>query len=408
MPGSGGKRRPSTIYVDDADLAKALAPELKKIGVNCRVRHTLREAEEALQALSRTLGEKDPIPGLLEAPGVTPFLVKRLFEAAAFFYREAPWRWIDDGNPLEIRYPVDSQPRYAVVMGYGGEAYGLAIYDSTDILRKTYAGKPLDQLMGQEDWTVLLFGEAIEAPFDDLDAIEAHDLPIAGNDAYPFPFRVGLSERPTRPGKSDILRLEAALRGIPHFVQDHMKAVEGFPRPVEKTLQITTASGEDRIHLRYPVPGFEVFPTDEMIIEAETARAQDRNVELLDLFEHWLRNQDLSDRTIQMHLDNLERFAHRYLTDEGGALATPCPADEADLEDVDDFLADWILHEVKGDPIEVVKSHVASLNRFYVCLRETEQMPTGDSYEITDFLQHAREDYLGIAREANRQTPATE
>lgn len=408
MRGSGGRRRPSTIHVDDADLAKRLAPELKRIGVHCRFRRALPEAEEALQALSRALGDEDPIPGLLEAPGVTSFLVKRLFEAAAFFYREAPWRWIDDGTPLEIRYPVDSQTRYAVVMGHGGQVYGLAIYDSTDILHRTYAGTPPDQMMGREDWIVLLYGEAIETPFDDLDAIEAYDLPIAGENAYPFPFQIGLTEHPVRPGKSDVLRLEAALLGIPRFVQDHMKADEGFPRPTEKTLEITTASGEDRIFLRYPVPGFEIFPTSEMVVQAETARAHDRNSELLDLFEQWLHNQDLSDRTIQMHLDNLERFAHRYLTDEGGALATPCPADEADLEDVDDFLADWILYEVDGDPVEVVTSHLASLNRFYVCLRETGQMPTVDSDEIIDFLQDSREDVLKVAREADETTSATE
>ncbi len=254
-PGSGRKRRPSVIHLDDAGLAEALAPELEKVGVACKFRRTLREVEQALEAMGQFLGDEETIPGLLETRGVTPFMVKGVFEAAAFFYREAPWRWIDDANPIEMRYPVDSKPRYAVVMGYGGEAYGLAIYDSTDVLRDTYAGTPAEQLLGRETWTVLLFGEAIETPFNDLDAIEAHDWPIADKYAYPLLLRVGL-ERPSRPGKSDLRRLEAALLAIPCFAQEHMRADEGAPRPFEETVSLAMADGKDRIHLRYPVPGF--------------------------------------------------------------------------------------------------------------------------------------------------------
>jgi hypothetical protein len=397
--GSGGKRRPTIIQLDDEVLTEALTPELEKVGVSCEFRHTIRETEQALQALERFLGDEEPIPGLLDVPGVTPFLIKGLFEAAAFFFREAPWYWVDDSNPIELHYPVGSQPRYAVVMGHGGQAYGLAIYNSTDVLHKTYAGTPLDQLAGRETWTALLFGEAIETPFDDLDAIEIHDWPVAGKYAYPLPVQIGLSGRPTRPGKSDLLRLEAALLAIPRFVQKHTRANEELPRPAEETLTITMADGEDQIHLRYPVPGFEVNLEDEGPIVADAGGARDHNAELLSAFEQWLCSQGLSTKTIQMHLENIRRFAQDYLADEGGSLGLPCPVDEAVLADVDAFLGDWLHYRSDRALVETVKSHIASLKKLYICLRELGQMPAEDSEEILTLLQEDREYYLELARE---------
>lgn len=398
-PNAGGKRRPTVVYVDDTTLVEALASELETIGVRCEFRSILREAEQALQALADFMGEEDAIPGLLKVPGVTPFMGGGLFEAAAFFFREAPWRWIDDGQPVEIRYPVNSQPRYAVVMGHGGQTYGLAIYDSTDVLHETYAGKPPDQLIGRHTWTALIFGEAFEMPFDDLDAIEIYDWPVAGQYAYPLVFQISLSGRPARPSKSELLRMEAALLAIPRFAQKHMRAHVGLPQPAKETLSISMADREDRITLIYPVPGFETPSEDGWASIAEEMGVYERNGELLDIFERWLREQRLLAKTIQKHLDNVDRFANSYLADAGGALELPGPADEAVPEDIDDFLADWLLYEEDQRPLEAVKSHVASLKKFYLCLEETGEMPVEDARVLRHVLQEDRAYYLETARD---------
>lgn len=398
-PGSGGRRRPTVIYFDDAVLTKVLAPELEKLAIRCTFRHSLPKAEQALQALERPLGSERTIPALLETPGVTPRMGQRLFEAAAFFYRQAPWRWIDDANPIEIRYPVDSQTRYAVVMGQGGETYGLAIYNSTDVLRETYAGTPPDQLIGREAWTALLFGLAVETPFDDLDAIEVHDWPIAAKDAYPLPLKIGLSAEPTRPGPPDLLRMEAALLAIPRFVREHMIGGGRHPRPAEEMLEIKMTTGEAQVHLRYPVPGFELVFEDESTALAEMVAVRDRNAELLHAFAQWLRSQDLPAATIRTHLDNIDRFAERYMAAEGGSLRIPCPADEAAPVDIDEFLADWLPYQGDRPLVGIVKSSIASLKTFYTFLRETDQMPAVDNDEILRLLQEHRGYYIELARE---------
>lgn len=403
-PGAGGKRRPTAIHMDDEALVEALAPKLQEVGVRCKYRHTLHEAEYAFSEMERFMGDEEPIPGLLEVPGVTPFMAEGLFEAAAYFYREAPWRWLDDGHPIEMRYPVDSEPRYAVVMGHGGQTYGLALYNSTEILRKTYAGTPPDQLIGQDEWIALLFGEAIEMSFDDLDAIEKYDWAVAGQKGYPLILQVTRSGQPIRPGKSELLRLEAALLAVPRFVEDQMAADEDYPRPAEKTLTVAMADGEDDIHLRYPVPGFGMpYQSEWMAItedeEEKAEAARERNDELLDAFEQWLIDKGLSEKTIEEHLDNVGLFADAYMADEGGSFELRRPADQAAAVDVDEFLADWFLYEAAWASVRTVKRNIASLKKFYACLKETEQMPAEEADEILTMLREDRDYYLELAQD---------
>jgi len=253
--GSGKKRRPSNIYLEDKSLVEEIAPALKEVGIHCEYRHAIPQLRHALQEMETfMIPDESPIPGLLKTPGITHPMAKGFFEAADYFYREAPWRWIDDARPIEIRYPVDSKAHYAAIMGHGKEAYGLAIYDSLDVLRKTYAGIPPEALIEQAHWMSVLFGEAIEMPFDDLDDIEKYGWPVANKQAYPLVFRIVPPGTPVRPGKSELLRIEAALLALPTFIRDRLHADEGPPRAAKVTQTITMADGEDRIFLRYPVP----------------------------------------------------------------------------------------------------------------------------------------------------------
>lgn len=404
VPHAGGRRRPKTIYIDDAALVKSLAPQLAEVGVRLAFRHTLPEAEQALQSLERFRSDDEPLPGILESPGVTPSLVNGLFEAAAFFHRHAPWYWIDDAQPIQIRYPLGSEPHYAVVMGQGGQAYGLALYDSITVLHQTYAGTPPDQLQGPGTWTVLLFGAAMEMPFDDLEAMETYGWPVAAQQAYPVFVRFDLSGQPSRPSKADLLQMEAALLAIPPFILEHMEADKGPPHSAEETITVTMAAGEGRISLTYPVPHFVMPSAEGERFIAEQMGIDDRNADLLKTFELCLGRGDLSATAVRRHVDNVARFAERYLAAEGGSLQLPCPADEASPADIDQFLADWLLQERDSAPVEAVRSHINSLAEFYTCLKERGEMAATDADEILHLLQQDRAYYLELARDFEEAT----
>lgn len=402
--GSGRKRRPAAIYVDDEAVVKVLTPSLAEIGVSCEYRRTLPKMAEALVSMEQFMTKREPIPGLLKSPGVTPFLVNGLFEAAASFHREAPWRWIDDSRPIEVRYPPDRKPRYAVVMGHGGETYGLAVYDSPDELRTLYAGTPPEELMGRQEWMSLLFVEEIEMPFDDLDDMEKYGWPVAGALAYPFPVRVTRAEQFIRPSKSELLWFEAALLAIPTFVRDYMQAKDTFVHPAEATLTVTMADGKDTIHLRYPLPGFEIpFEQDWAAIEDEeqvqARAARERNAELVRAFERWLTKQGLSKKAIQEHVDNVTFFADAYMVGAGGCVIFSRPADQADTGDVDEFMTEWFMREADTVSEGTVKASVASLIKFYTCLKDTAQMKAREADAILELLQEERDYYVEIARD---------
>lgn len=398
VPGSGGRHRPSAVYLDNETLVKVLAPQLEKVGIECVFRPSLRQVEAALQDLWDVFEDPESIGGLLDVHGVTPFLVKGVFEAAASFYRAAPWYWVSDADPIEIHYPVQDQARYAVVLGHGGEAYGVAIYNSVDVLLQTYSGTPMDQMMGEGTWTAMLFGEAMELPFDDLDALETYGWPVAGKRGYPLPLRISLSGNPVRPGKSDLLRIEAALLAIPRFVSEHMEANEGAPTPAEETLTIDMADGMDHIHLRYPVPELEMEISDGWLTD-EGDPVHKRNVELMTLFEEWLSSRAAAANEAQVHLKNARRFAFSYLGDEGGSLGVRCAADEATPEDLDEFLGDWLPYRTDRALVSTVDSHITSLTKLYTCLRETEQLSAEESGELLVLLQGDRDYYLSLAKE---------
>jgi hypothetical protein len=403
MLGGGRKRRPAVICLDDQALVDALAPLLEQVGVRCRYRRTLREIDRALSSMERFMYKREPILGLLRSPGVTSPLIHELFEAAGFFYREAPWRWISDSCPIEVCYPPGGPPRYAVVMGNGGQTYGLAVYNSPDELLEVYDGAPFDALLGEVEWTSLLFCEVTDVPFDDLDDIERYGWPVTEPDGYPVPLRVSQSGHPFRPGKSEVLWLEAALLAIPPFVRDHMQADRGLPVEANATLAVTTAGGEAQVHLRFPAADMEIADEDlwfdDLFLPPEVEAACERNVEIIDAFEAWLDGKGLSEKTVQRHLSNAQFFADEYMALQGGNAGVPRSAEQADRMDVDDYASEWFLENVRWLSVTKAKASIAALKKLYVCLKESGRMETEKADEVLDLLKAERGRYIELAQE---------
>lgn len=248
--GSGRARRPKVINLDDPDYVSALTPRLADLEVRCQHRISLPSLQNALASLERGMNRGEPIPGLLTIPSVTPPLVGHLFELAADFYRATPWRWLDDNDSMEIRYPLDETPRYAVVMGSGGEVFGLAVYDTLEDLQLVFEPQlSSQQLMRRSTWLVLFFEEAMAMSFDDLDAMAKYGWSVPGERAYPVFGRTTKTGEIGLPTKADLFWMEAALAGILAYLPEHK---QNFMRPVEKTLTVTTISGKTQLHLKLP------------------------------------------------------------------------------------------------------------------------------------------------------------
>ncbi|MFH1268438.1 MAG: hypothetical protein ABIK89_22175, partial [Planctomycetota bacterium] len=178
-----GGYRPDRVEVADAELAEALAL-LGEAGIEVRVVERLEAVERVLDTMPGFAdGGRPPLPRPLDAAGVTVERMRQFAEAAAAFYRAAPWQYLTDVDLLEIENPkAPSGMKYAVVLGAGRSAYGLGFYRSSDdymlFRRGAHRGDP--RLPGV--WQVS-FDPIMEVPPGDVDLWEDHHLPLASEQA---------------------------------------------------------------------------------------------------------------------------------------------------------------------------------------------------------------------------------
>jgi tetratricopeptide (TPR) repeat protein len=218
-PAAGDPHRPTEIQVRPGTPWEELTDNFDAIGVSFSPVETLDQVDFLFDDLARHMAGVDP-PGLLDMPGVTPEQVGRFFEAAAEFYRRAPWRLL--GYEAVIRVECDryqSGPWFAVIMGQSGLTLGLALYEDLSLLRKMWAGKLSDEEGARRTVALTVtFDDDSTIAEVDLEAIEKYGWPLASPDAYPSVFRKerGLMMRPPLSWEIDLM--DACLRALPDFV----------------------------------------------------------------------------------------------------------------------------------------------------------------------------------------------
>jgi tetratricopeptide (TPR) repeat protein len=246
-PAAGQPHRPTELQVRADERWDSLKPHLEEIGVGLAVAEELDQLEAVVRGMCEHVCGK-PKPGLLDMPGVTPAQVAGFYEAAALFYRQAPWKKV--GYEAAIRVACarfQSGPWYAVLMGQSGLTTGLALYEDLQSLRRMWAGERADEDNARRSVaTTVTFGEAWDVPVADLEAAQEHGWPVARADAYPEVFHKerGLSLRP--PLGWELELMEGCLRAVPAFVARRPQG-----DPAREELAVPVASGELELALSW-------------------------------------------------------------------------------------------------------------------------------------------------------------
>ncbi|QDV37700.1 DUF6930 domain-containing protein [Tautonia plasticadhaerens] len=230
--------RPTEVQVRPDPLWDELRPHLDDLGVECVEADELDLIGFVLDDLAKHLTREEP-PGLLEMPGIMPDGGAGFYEAAAEFYRQAPWKRL--GYEEAIRVECDryeSGPWYAVVMGQSGLTLGVALYEDLGLLRRMWSGELSEEENAR--LTVALtvtFDPESQMPTADLLAAREHGWAVAGPEAYPSAFRKekGLSMRP--PLAWELELLEGCLRALPRFIAGHPP---GDPKTHRMTVPVAT------------------------------------------------------------------------------------------------------------------------------------------------------------------------
>jgi len=183
-PTAGEPHRPTELQVRLDERWEALRPHLDEIGVGLAMADELDQLEVVFNEMCEHICGK-PKPGLLDMPGITPEQVDSFYEAAACFFRQAPWKKI--GYEAAIKVECDkfqSGPWYAVLMGQSGLTTGLALYDDLKALRKMWADdREEEDNARQSVATTVTFGEEWDIPVADLEAAKKHDWQVARPEA---------------------------------------------------------------------------------------------------------------------------------------------------------------------------------------------------------------------------------
>lgn len=233
-PAVGAPRRPAELQVRAVEHWAELQAHIEEIGIALVQADRLEEIDAAFNSMHEHLAGP-PGPGMLDVPGVSPERVAGFFDAAAGFYRGAPWIEVGDDTILKIecgRY--ESGPWYGVVMGQAGMTYGLALYEDLHIVRKTQKGDMSDESHTRRAVVLTLtYGEATDLAVKDLDALERHGWKLAGPEAYPWIYKKerGKSIRP--PLAWELELMEGCLRAVPDFVKCRR---QDDPTPAEMTV----------------------------------------------------------------------------------------------------------------------------------------------------------------------------
>ena len=257
--------RAARLCVTDAELAAFLAAQLNDPETTIGVVDDVPAVREVLRQFALDINDGEVPPEALEAPGVTIDRLRAFADAAACFYRAAPWEHLQNDDLIVIQAP--KLPRALsrlVVMGNAGLHYGLAFFESRAAFeRMAYGSGDIEDRAPAQAWA-LYFGAFDELPFGDADAWEQHDLPVAGPDAYPHPVRVSGIGDVRAPNAVELNLLEALLRALAATTEDQLDAGEWG-------VEVTAHDGPVAVRLTLPV-----------LLEAERGKATHRRGRVTD------------------------------------------------------------------------------------------------------------------------------
>ena len=209
---------PDQIEVSDPALAEYLRDLLPAVGIEVRLVERLAALEPALRSLLDYVGAQaaEP-PSLVAARGMTVERVRSFADAAAAFYRAAPWRYLTDSDLIRVEVP--KPPRgmgLLVVLGAGRSTFGLVAYPSLTaycrFLRIGTSGDSAGSLLG--GLTQVLFDELAGLPDADAELWRQHELPVAGPRAYPLAMKYLSKGDLGRPSPKELEFLTGALRAL--------------------------------------------------------------------------------------------------------------------------------------------------------------------------------------------------
>ena len=116
--------------------------------------------------------------------------------------------------------------------------------------------------------------------------------------------------------------------------------------------------------------------------EEDYKKLEKENKKLLELFKRWLKNQNLSNKTMNSHLFNADLFINDYLIYY--QFVNPIKG----IVYIDDFMEDFFVCKCMWSNANSMKSTAASLKKFYQCLADNGKISDKDLNFVKELIKN--------------------
>lgn len=122
--------------------------------------------------------------------------------------------------------------------------------------------------------------------------------------------------------------------------------------------------------------------------EKECARIREENGKLLNDFAKWLKEKNLSSKTIDKHLSNVEFYINEFLLYEEAI-------DAADgIDEIRNFLGFWFIKKAMWASKPQIKSNARSFKKFYQFMLEKHNISQESYMGLQETIKNEMQEWL--------------
>ena len=122
--------------------------------------------------------------------------------------------------------------------------------------------------------------------------------------------------------------------------------------------------------------------------EIESNKEIEKNKKLLEDFATWLKESNLTEKTINKHIDNVGFYINDYL------LYSSVIKAKDGIDEIYEFLGDWFIRKVMWSSKAEIKSNASSLKKFYIFMESRGVINDAQLEELKTTIKTCLPDWL--------------
>ncbi|WP_442509250.1 tetratricopeptide repeat protein [Novipirellula sp. SH528] len=213
-PMVGPPRRPERIILDPRMPIDSLDGGGDTLEIVAGDQQIAASFDEFISDFVQNMGDGEA--PLANTKGVTKKLMERYYDAAARFYKAAPWQMVGGNNLIRLQYEGELEPNWGIsVMGQLGQVLGFSLMQNVDHAKGFIEDRyPIEKIVAIS----VQFGEAFEMVPIDLWHLEQNHWAVAGEEAYPCVMKMEHGERASGLSNEELRMVESVMSIVPRFL----------------------------------------------------------------------------------------------------------------------------------------------------------------------------------------------